>query len=269
MDGRTRRRRPHRPRRPERAADRRRPRLAADARPAAASSRPTPPSRAAWRCTPTAPARTSRSGSTARYVPAGYGWSFPARDGAAHRRRLLRPALPRQGHHGEAGRGPRRRTPCATRATGSRTSSAPPPRTASSSPATPPATACRSPPRASAPRSTSASPAGASCARWSRAAPAPRAGAARATALLGRARVEVPLDAARAEARAAHLRRGCCSGVIARDEAPRARGLGLRRTTCGSRRPSSRRGAAAARRARRARAGRAPSSRRAVARVAG
>ena len=28
-----------------------------------------------------------RSGSTARYVPAGYGWSFPARRGAARRRR--------------------------------------------------------------------------------------------------------------------------------------------------------------------------------------
>ena len=48
-------------------------------------------------------------------------------------------------------------TPSATRATGSRTGCAPPPRTACSSPATAPATACRSRARASGPRSTSGS----------------------------------------------------------------------------------------------------------------
>ena len=42
------------------------------------------------------------------YVPAGYGWSFPARRRAADRRRLVRPALPREGADGAAGRGPRR-----------------------------------------------------------------------------------------------------------------------------------------------------------------
>ena len=42
-----------------------------------------------------------------RYVPAGYGWSFPAARRAAGRRRLLRPPLPRQGHDRAAGRGPR------------------------------------------------------------------------------------------------------------------------------------------------------------------
>ena len=42
-----------------------------------------------------------------RYVPAGYGWSLPGRRRAADRGRLLRPALPRQGHDRAAGRGPR------------------------------------------------------------------------------------------------------------------------------------------------------------------
>ena len=42
-----------------------------------------------------------------RYVPAGYGWSFPAERRAANRDRLLRPALPRQGHDRPAHRGPR------------------------------------------------------------------------------------------------------------------------------------------------------------------
>ena len=88
----------HRPRRPDRAADRRRARLAARAGrrrrlPAArraALARPRGASRAAR-------ATSWRSGSTARSCPAGYGWSFPARRRAAHRRRLVRPALPREG----------------------------------------------------------------------------------------------------------------------------------------------------------------------------
>ena len=80
VNGRTRRRRPHRPRRPVRAADRRRARLAADAarrrlpaarRPALARARGAPARRVGddleiW--------------IDRRYVPAGYGWSFPARD---------------------------------------------------------------------------------------------------------------------------------------------------------------------------------------------
>ena len=85
---------------------------------------------------------------------------------AADRRRLVRPALPREGQHREAGRGPglgRRALPGQL-----------------DPPQDPPghrgrhllrrrlrrATACRSPPRASAPPSTSGWPAGASCAPW-------------------------------------------------------------------------------------------------------
>ena len=44
-----------------------------------------------------------------KYVPAGYGWSFPAGRRDPHRRRLLRPALPREGHDRDARRGPRAR----------------------------------------------------------------------------------------------------------------------------------------------------------------
>ena len=46
---------------------------------ATATSRPTRRSRAGSRSTPAAPARTSRSGSTAATCPAGYGWSLPGR----------------------------------------------------------------------------------------------------------------------------------------------------------------------------------------------
>ena len=60
--------------------------------------------------------------------------------------------------------------PTATRATGSPTGCARPPRAASSSAATRPATACRSPPRGSAPPSTSRSPRAARSAPWSTAA---------------------------------------------------------------------------------------------------
>ena len=118
----------HRPRRPARAAGRRRARLAADARRATAtSSRPT---RRLSRGLEVHPARqrrrTSSSGSTARYVPRRLRLELPGRRRAARRRRLVRPALPRQGADRAAGRGPRRCPPCATRATGSRTSCAPP-----------------------------------------------------------------------------------------------------------------------------------------------
>ena len=61
-----------------RAADRRRARLAAGARRGPATSRPTRRSRAAWRCTRTAPATSSRSGSTAATCP-------PATAGASPR----------------------------------------------------------------------------------------------------------------------------------------------------------------------------------------
>ena len=60
-------------------------------------------------------------------------------------------------------------TPSATRATGSRTACAPPPRTASSASATAPGTACRCRARGSGRRSTSGSRAGASCGRCWRA----------------------------------------------------------------------------------------------------
>ena len=117
--------RPHRPRRPDSRRCRRRARLAADARrrrrlPAARTRR----CRAGSRCTPGAPATSSRSGSTAATCPPGYGWSFPAARGGPGRRRLVRPAPSRQGADGPPGRGPRPRRRCATRATGSRTSSA-------------------------------------------------------------------------------------------------------------------------------------------------
>ena len=114
-------------------------------------------------------ARTSTSGSTARSSRYGYAWSVPGGGRAARRRRLLRAAPPRQG--ADAGRSPAgwASTPSATRATGSRTGCARPPRTACSSPATRPGTASRCRARGSAPRSTSGSPAAASCARCWRA----------------------------------------------------------------------------------------------------
>ena len=122
----------------------------------ARSSRPTRGSRAGWRSTRAAAARTSSSGSTARTCRAGYGWCVPGRRRGARRRRLVRPALPREGADGAAGRATSAFRRRASRATGSRTSCAPRPRTASSSSATAPATACPRPPRASAPRCTSA-----------------------------------------------------------------------------------------------------------------
>ena len=78
VNGRTGDDRPHRPRRPDGARCRRRARLAAGAR-AAATSRPTRRSRAGSRCTPGAPATSSRSGSTAATCrPATAGASPPA-----------------------------------------------------------------------------------------------------------------------------------------------------------------------------------------------
>ena len=109
---------------------------------------------------------------------------------AARRRRLLRAARPRQGADARDRRPARRRRPSATRATGSRTSCAPPPRTACSSSATRPATASRSRARGSAPPSTSASPAAASCA------PCSPASSTREEALAALRRVLAPPRAA-------------------------------------------------------------------------
>ena len=114
-------------------------------------------------------ATTSSCGSTSASSAPGYGWSFPARRRGARRRRLVRPARPRQGARrcalaGDARPAARRLPGQLDPAPAARRRS----RTASSSSATRPATACRSPPRASARRSTSGSPAGASCARCSR-----------------------------------------------------------------------------------------------------
>ena len=91
---------------------------------ATATSRPTRRSRAGSRSTPAATARTSRSGSTAATCPPATAGRFPAERRAADRDRLLRPALPRQGHDRAAGRGPRQASRTSTRATGSPTSCA-------------------------------------------------------------------------------------------------------------------------------------------------
>ena len=91
-------------------------------------------------------------------VRRGYGWRVPA---GGEQRVGVGSYEPR--HHVKEPTDATRRarstpTPSATRATGSRTGCAPPPRTACSSSATAPGTASRSRARASAPRSTSASP---------------------------------------------------------------------------------------------------------------
>ena len=167
VDGRERHDRAHGPRRPHGAADRRRPRLAADPRhPRAAAggadlARPRgPPARRLDR-----PRRVDRP--LARPLRLRLVGARGRR--AAHRRRLLRAARSRQG--ADAGHrrpaGARRRS--ATRATGSRTGCARPPRTACSSSATAPATACLCRARASAPRFTSGSrPGGRSARPWRR-----------------------------------------------------------------------------------------------------
>ena len=59
-------------------------------------------------------------------VPAGYGWSFPADDEVRVGRRLVRPALPRQGADGRPRASGCSATRSATRATGSRTGCGPP-----------------------------------------------------------------------------------------------------------------------------------------------
>ena len=139
--------------------------------PPSRSSRPRRGSRAAWRSTPPASGRRPRAVARPDVRARRLRVELPGRRRAARRRRLVRPARPRQGADGRAspatfgvpaeryqgnwiphqmrdgGRGRRllRRRLA-------------------------PATACRRRPRASARRSTSAWPAGASCARSSRAA---------------------------------------------------------------------------------------------------
>ena len=159
VDGRDGRHGPHRPRRPHRAADRRRARLAARARPGANVQPPDAPICARPGGPPARRRRpTSTSGSTAASIRHGYAWSVPA-DGE---QRVGVGSYEPRDHVKEPTEDDRAAgstaTPSATRATGSRTSCAPPPRTACSSSATAPATASRSRARASAPRSTSASP---------------------------------------------------------------------------------------------------------------
>ena len=136
--------RPHRPRRPVRAADRRRAR--------AGGGCSAPATRSAAGRAALARARGASAAGRGdeleiwidrRYVPAGYGWSFPARDELRIGRRLVRPALPREGHDRGAGR--RSRPPGG--ALPGQLDPAPVPRrrrrTACSSPATRPGTACR------------------------------------------------------------------------------------------------------------------------------
>ena len=134
---------PHRSRRPERPADRGRARLAPDA---GRQRRLPAAGRAALARAGGASARTlGRPGNLDRPLDRArrLRLELPRARRAAHRRGLVRPALPREGQHREAGGGPRLRGRSASRGTGSRTSCARRPRTASSSSATPPATACR------------------------------------------------------------------------------------------------------------------------------
>ena len=119
------------------------------------------------------------------YVPAGYGWSFPAGDEVADRRRLVRPAPPRQGADRAPRRGPRPRRGAlpgqldpAQAAPGDRRRRLLRRRLRRPLPA---ADRGGHPHRAS----TSASPAGASCGAWSRAGRASTTALRRYARLLG------------------------------------------------------------------------------------
>ena len=171
------------------------------------------------------------------YVPAGYGWSFPADDelrigiGSFDPRFHVKDTtvlltedlgkepneyqgnwIPHKLRQGDRGVG-------------------------SSSPATRPGTACRSPPRGSAPRSTSGSPSAASCAASSTAARA-ASRPLRPTPSSTTRRVEVRLDAAGAEASAADTAAPADLDPAVYPVAS-ASSTGPSTTTCGSRRPSS------------------------------
>ena len=171
-------------------------------------------------------------------MPAGYGWSFPAARRGADRRRLLRPPLPRQGHRPCCSPRTSTRRRSATRATGSPTSSAAATedgdllrrRLRRALPAAdrrghPHRLLLRRRPR----RELRAVVGGRQD---------PRAGAARLRRLQRRARVEVPLDAARPAAGAAPSR----PPAARRHSAPAASAssTGPSATTCRSRRPATR-----------------------------
>ena len=127
-----------------RAADRRRARLAARAR--RRRQRSSPPMHLLSRGLEVHPhgARPDLEVWIDRsYVPAGYGWSFPADGEVRIGVGSFDPRFHVQRADGPAGRPISSPTRFATRATGSRTRFATPPRTACSSPAIRPATACR------------------------------------------------------------------------------------------------------------------------------
>ena len=158
VEGRTGQHGPHRPRRPDRAADHRRARLEAGARRHARPAARTRRYREASRSTRTASRHDLDVWIDRTLVRYGYAWSVPA-DGEQR----IGVGSYEPTHHvkeptKDIAAAPATATPSATRATGSRTSCGPPPRTACSSPATAPATASRSRARASGRRSTSGSP---------------------------------------------------------------------------------------------------------------
>ena len=101
---RRRRRRAHRPRRDARAADRRRARAGGGCSAAASrSSRRTPTSPAVWRSTRTDAAQDLEIWIDRSYVPAGYGWSFPADAEVRVGVGSFDPRYPRQGSDRAAG----------------------------------------------------------------------------------------------------------------------------------------------------------------------
>ena len=206
---------------------------ACSARDGATSSRPRRCSRAAWRSTPTAPAHDLELWLDRRYVRAGLRLELPGRRRAARRRRLVRPARPRQGPDAAARRRRRRRR----RALPGQLD---PPRAAPrgrgrrrSSPATAPATACPPPPRASAP----ALYFGLACGRELRAVVEGRRRASEALAryarVLGRARAGSSGAAPRAAGSSAtsSRARALMRAVPARAAAARRAALGLRAAT--------------------------------------
>ena len=111
--------------------------------PATATSRPTRRSRAGSRSTPAGSGEDLEIWIDRRYVPAGYGWSFPAGDELRIGVGSFDPRFHVKETTELLAEDLGKRAESATRATGSPTSCAARPRAASSSPATRPATACR------------------------------------------------------------------------------------------------------------------------------
>ena len=116
-----------RPRRGVRAARRGRARAGAGCSARTATSRPTPRSRAGSRCIPGGSQRRARDLDRPLDRAGRLRLELPGRRRGAGRRRLVRPALPRQGADGRPRRAAASATPSATRATGSRTGCAPRP----------------------------------------------------------------------------------------------------------------------------------------------